>query len=271
MLQTVQRIGPVLDLFTPEHPEWGVSEVARALDLPRSSAHSLLSSLVDTGILGLRGRGRYRIGWRIVELHASLNSGPNLRSCAAPILADTSRRIGETLHLAVLERDKVLYLDKAVADRTVTVMGAKIGSRLDPHCSAVGKVLLAFAADDVVDRVCAAPMRRLTPATMTNPAVLRRELDTIRTQGFALDKGEIIADVHCVAAPVRDDTGSVVAALSTTVPTSRFAARGAELRTAVLGAAAAVSAALRSAARTADAGPADWIAVRGEVADPGAP
>lgn len=255
MLQTVQRIGPVLDLFTPDHPEWGVSEVARAIEIPRSSAHSLLSSLVETGILSLRSRGRYRIGWRVVELHASLNSGADLRTCAGPVLTQASQRLGETLHLAVLERDKVLYLDKAVADRTVTVMGAKLGSRLAPHCSALGKVLLSHAGAQVMDRVCAAPLRRLTSATLTDPALLRRELTAVRTHGMAYDRGELVTDLHCVAAPVRDDLGTVIAAISLTAPANRFAATQAELRAAVVGAAAQVGQALKAAARSPELRP----------------
>ena len=103
-LQTVQKIGPVLDLFTVERPEWGVSEVAGELGVPRSSAHALLASLVDIGLLQCRARGRYRIGWRVVELNQALQGTVDVKSCAAPILQALSEKLGETTHLAVLER-----------------------------------------------------------------------------------------------------------------------------------------------------------------------
>jgi DNA-binding IclR family transcriptional regulator len=169
-----------------------------------------------------------------------------LRSVAAPILAETAERVGETIQLAVLERDKVLYVDKVVATKTITVNGARIGWRLDAHCSAVGKVLLAFADEAVSERVCGGPLRRLTAATVVNPAELRRELEVIRVAGVAFDRGEILPDIHCVAAPVRDERGVVIAAMSLTAPANRFAARREELKAAVVAACAGASRALKA-------------------------
>lgn len=89
-LQTVQKIGPVLDLFTVRRPEWGVTEVAAEIGVPRSSAHALLASLVDIGLLQCRSRGRYRIGWRVVELNQTLQGTVDVRTVAAPALAALS-------------------------------------------------------------------------------------------------------------------------------------------------------------------------------------
>lgn len=241
MLQTVQKIGPLLDLFTIERPEWGVSEVAEAIGVPRSSAHALLSSLVETGLLQCRTRGRYRIGWRIVELSETLRGSVDVRSAAAPVLQDLVRTYGETSHLAVMERHKVLYVDKVLGNHVINVVGARVGAQLDPHCSAVGKVLLAHREPEELRRfVLDKPLRRLTPATITNPKALEQELAGIRTAGFAFDAGEAVSEVHCVAAPVRDEMGSVVAAISMTVPATRFAPARNEFRRAVIGAAAQV-------------------------------
>ncbi len=242
MLQTVQKIGPVLDLFTMERPEWGVSEVAEEIGVPRSSAHALLASLVEIGLLQCRTRGRYRIGWRIVELSETLRGSVDVHSTAAPVLEELVDRHGETAHLAVMERWKVLYIDKIVGTHVVTVVGARVGAQLDPHCSAVGKVLLAHRDPEEVRRfVTDKPLRRLTPSTITNPVALSQELTSIRAAGCAFDAGEAVTEVHCVAAPVRDEMGSVVAAISMTVPASRFVPQRNELRRAVTAAAADVS------------------------------
>lgn len=172
-LQTVQKIGPVLDLFTVERPEWGVSEVATTIDLPRSSAHALLSSLVDIGILQCRARGRYRIGWRVVELGQALRGTVDVRSCAAPVIDRLVDKYGETTHLAVMERWRVLYVDKVVGTHNITVQGARVGTRLDAHCTAVGKVLLAQLHDAELRRFFdSATLRRRTPTTITDPAAL---------------------------------------------------------------------------------------------------
>jgi DNA-binding IclR family transcriptional regulator len=249
MLQTVQKIGPVLDLFTIDRPEWGVSEVAEAIGVPRSSAHALLSSLVETGLLQCRTRGRYRIGWRIVELSETLRGTVDVRSASAPVLQDLVDRFGETSHLAVMERYKVLYVDKIIGNHVVNVTGARIGAQLDAHCSAVGKVLLAHRDPEEIRRfVTDKPLRRLTPSTITNPRALAQELDTVRTAGCAFDLGEAVAEVHCVAAPVRDDLGAVVAAISMTVPASRFAPARNEFKRAVVAAASEVSKRIAAAA-----------------------
>ncbi|KOS56520.1 IclR family transcriptional regulator [Rhodococcus rhodochrous] len=247
-LQTVQRIGPVLDLFTVQHPEWGVSEVAAAIDVPRSSAHALLSSLVDTGLLQCRARGRYRLGWRVVELGETLRGTVDVRSCAAPVLERLVEKCGETTHLAVMDRWNVLYVDKILGNHNITVQGARIGTRLDAHSTAVGKVLLAQLEELEVRRYLALrPLRRLTPSTTTNPQALLDALAGVRSAGFAVDLGETVSEVHCVAAPVRDDLGSVVAAVSVSVPATRFVQRRPQLERAVVGAAHEITRAIAEA------------------------
>jgi DNA-binding IclR family transcriptional regulator len=236
-LQTVQKIGPVLDLFTASRPEWRAAEIAAALDAPRSSVHDLLSSLVDTGLLQCRARGRYRIGWRVVELSETLRATVDVRSCAAPILQELAHKYGETAHLAVLERDRVLYVDKVLGNHVINVSGARVGARLEPHCSAVGKVLLAQCeAEELTRHLTGKPLRRLTPSTIIDAAALTRELVSVRRAGCAFDAGETVPEVHCVAAPVRDEMGVVIAAVSITVPASRFGPARQEFTNAVLAA-----------------------------------
>jgi DNA-binding IclR family transcriptional regulator len=248
-LQTVQKIGPVLDLFTIQRPEWGVSEVAAAIAVPRSSAHALLSSLVDTGLLQCRTRGRYRLGWRIIEMGQTLRGTVDVRSCAAPILEQLVERYGETAHLAVMERSQVLYVDKVVGTHNITVQGARVGARLEAHTTAVGKVLLAQLEDVEVRRYLASrTLRRLTPSTITNPDALRDALTVVRSSGYAFDIGEAVAEVNCVAAPVRGDMGDVIAAVSISVPASRFVPRKQEFTRAVVSAAHEISAAIAKAA-----------------------
>lgn len=260
-LQTVQKIGPVLDLFTVQRPEWGVSEVAAAIDVPRSSAHALLASLVDTGLLQCRNRGRYRLGWRIVELGETLRSTVDVRSCSAPVLEELVENYGETTHLAIMERWSVLYVDKVIGTHNITVQGARVGTRLEAHSTAVGKVLLAQLDKTELQRyLTARPLRRLTPSTTTSPHALADALEMTRMAGVAVDMGETVSEVHCVAAPVRDDMGSVVAAVSISVPATRFASRRAQLERAVIAAANKIT---RSIAEAADIVPLERNVSRG--------
>lgn len=250
-LQTVQKIGPVLDLFTVERPEWGVTEVASAIGVPRSSAHALLASLVDIGLLQCRSRGRYRIGWRIVELNQTLQGTVDVRTCAAPILRSLSEKYGETAHLAIMERYRVMYVDKVVGTHVINVSGARIGAHLDAHCSAVGKALLAHRHPGEIERnVLNSPLHRYTASTITSAAELTRELKAVLRHGCAFDNGEAVADVNCVAAPIRDEMGVVVAAISITAPASRFVPTQQEFRRAVIGAANAVTKSLTASVPT---------------------
>jgi Transcriptional regulator len=141
-----------------------------------------------------------------------------------------------------MERHKVLYVDKVLGNHVINVVGARIGAQLDAHCSAVGKVLLAHREPEELRRfVLDKPLRRLTPTTITNPRALEQELSGVRTAGCAFDAGEAVTEVHCVAAPIRDDMGSVIAAVSMTVPASRFAPARSEFRRAVIAAGAEIS------------------------------
>ena len=241
MLQTVQKIGPVLDLFTAQRPEWGVSEMASALALPRSSVHAILSSLVDTGLLQTRSRGRYRIGWRVVELNETMRSSVDVRTLALPTLQALVKAQRETAHLAVMENGKVLYVEKVIGTHNLIVRGAHVGTLRDAHCSGVGKVLLAGEQPTNRHSVLDRPLRRLTSSTIVDPRKLMAELDKVKTTGIAFDHGETVSEVRCVAAPVTDELGSVIAAISITVPITRFPQRLPELTAAVTAAAHEVS------------------------------
>lgn len=252
MLQTVNKIGPILDLFTAESPEWGVSQVAEAIGAPRSTTHALLSSLVSTGLLQTRGRGRYRIGWRVLELNEVLRAGVDLRALAAAPLLELSKQLRETVQLGVLEGERVLYIDKIVGPQVLTVNGAALGTRLEAHASAIGKVMLAHQDRAQLERrLHTHQLRRFTDRTIVDPAELLSHLRAVAQRGYAIDDGEILLGVCCVAAPIRDEHGMVVAAISATMPETRFRTRLAEARTAVQTTAKAVS---ENISRAADSG-----------------
>lgn len=183
-----------------------------------------------------------------MELGETLRGTVDVRSCAAPVLERLVEKYGETTHLAVMDRWNVLYVDKILGNHNITVQGARVGTRLDAHSTAVGKVLLAQLEEIEVRRYLAMrPLRRLTPSTTTNPQALLDALAGVRSAGFAADLGETVSEVHCVAAPVRDDLGSVVAAVSVSVPATRFAQRRPQLERAVVGAAHEITRAIAEA------------------------
>jgi DNA-binding IclR family transcriptional regulator len=147
---------------------------------------------------------------------------------ARPFLEELMTATGETSHLAVLDDGMALYVDKVESQRMLS-RPSHVGRRLPAFCTGVGKALLAFAPGEVIDAVLARGLERFTPNTIIEPERLRAELDGIRRSGYAVDNEEIEEGLVCVAAPVRDRAGLVVAAVSIGGPASRVRQRGLEL------------------------------------------
>ena len=242
MLQTVQRAAQVLRLFTPEQAEWGVTEVAAALGLPKSGAHSLLSTLASEGLLQRMPGGRYRLGWSLFEHSQTLLETTDFLLIARRVMEQLVAGWGETTHLAVLIDGQVLYVEKLQGDRALEIVLSRVGKRLPAHCSGVGKVLLAHRPwEEVLAIVKRQGLPSLTPNTITSIDRLRIELEEVRLQGFAYDQEEVMVGLCCAAAPIRDETGEVIAALSLSVPAYRFYPYRQRLTTAVIEAAQHVS------------------------------
>jgi len=242
MLQTIEKAGKVLALFDREHTEWGVREVAETLGLAKSSAHDLLTSLAQVGLLGKTEEGRYRLGWRLVTLSETLLATTELRREARPVLEELAGQYQETIHLAILDDTKVVYADKLEGKQAVRVELTSLGTRLYPHCTALGKVLLAYRPEADVKRIVKTnSLPRFTPNTITDECKLEQTLTKIRKQGYAYDLEEILPDLCCVGAPIYNYTGHVIAALSMSIPTYRFQRSQAEFRQAIVRAAKMVS------------------------------
>jgi DNA-binding IclR family transcriptional regulator len=235
MLQTIQKAAELLSLYDREHTEWGVREVATRLKVAKSSAHDLMSSLAQLGFLNKTDDNRYRLGWRLVTLSETLLATTELRKEAHPILEDLVAQYQETIHLAVLDDTQAVYVDKLEGRQAVRVELTSLGARLYAHCSALGKVLLAYRDEEDVRRIIeTAGLPRFTDNTIINEQELLQNLAKIRKQGFAYDLEEILPDLCCVAAPIYDYTSSVIAAISMSVPAYRFRRSQTEYRDAVV-------------------------------------
>jgi IclR family transcriptional regulator, KDG regulon repressor len=242
MLQTIQKAGELLALYDREHAEWGVREVATKLKVAKSSAHDLMSSLAKLGFLNKTEDNRYRLGWRLVTLSETLLATTELRKEARPVMEDLATQYQETIHLAVLDDTQAVYVDKLEGRQAVRVELTSLGARLYAHCSALGKVLLAFSDVEEVKRIIqTAGLPRFTANTITDQEELLQNLAKIRKQGFAYDLEEILPDLCCVAAPIYEYSGNVIAAISMSIPAFRFRRSQMEFRDGVMRAAKKIS------------------------------
>lgn len=249
VLASVSKALTLLDAFSAEQPELSLSELARRAGAHKSSAFRLLSTLEAHGFVEKAPSGRgYRLGWKLVELAGRLLSRNELRELAAPFLEELAESSGEIVHLSVLDRSEIVYLDKRGRSQPLTV-STTIGGRSPAHASAMGKVLLAgLPAGEAERQLGRQPLRRFTPTTITDRRRLAKELQDICRQGFALDNEETFPGIRCVAAPLKDAEGRVRAAISVTAPSQRLGARRqAELSKWVMDTAARISERMRAA------------------------
>jgi DNA-binding IclR family transcriptional regulator len=208
----------LLGVFDSEHRSLTLSELARRTGTPLGTAHRLVGELVRWGALAREPDGGYVIGRRIWQLGLLAPVQSELRTAASPFLHDLYGATLATVHLAVRDGLEVLYIDRLAGHVSVPVV-SKIGSRLPLHATGVGKVLLAYAPDDVRANALQ-NLTRVTAYTVTQPARLLEQLRRVRAEGYATTGEEMSLGACSVAVPVRNGD-TVVAALGMVVPDLR--------------------------------------------------
>lgn len=199
-----------------------VSELGRMLGLHKSTVYRFLETLCREGYVVQDPHDeKYRLSLKILRLGHNLLSNLDYRNVARPYLEQLAAQTGETAYLAVLDEGQVLYLDRvSLTDKLQTM--CKIGDRNFVHCTALGKAQIAYLPEEKVEQIISMwGMPALTSHTITDLGVLKERLAEVRKLGYAVDDVEAEDDVRCVAAPIRDYTGSVVAAVSVSGPSSR--------------------------------------------------
>ncbi|MFM2033178.1 MAG: hypothetical protein RLZZ297_1943 [Chloroflexota bacterium] len=225
--QVVKSAARVFDVFEllVQHPDGlSMTEISDALDFPKSSAHGLLSTMVARGYLRDGRRDRtYRLGPALFELGSRYIASTDLVSDGWEIVRATSRACNETVHLAVLDGSDVLYVAKEESTNTIRMVSA-VGKRFPAYATGVGKVLLGnFTDQRLRDHIPADdPLPRITPNTITDVTTLVDTIEAARARGYAIDIEESTVGLCCVAAPVFDASGNIVAGMSISVPSMRF-------------------------------------------------
>jgi DNA-binding IclR family transcriptional regulator len=225
LVQTIERVATIMDILSEYSHGLSLGDLSTEAGLPKGTTHRLVSSLVYFGFVRQDFTSKkYLLGFKLMELGNVVLSKMDLRNEARSELIHLAEVVQETVHLVVRDNNEVLYIDKVEPHpmNTGLQMVSKLGTRIPMHSSSVGKILLAYLPDEKIEQIIndkGLPGR--TANTITDPTDLKENLKRIRTQGYAIDNEENEMGVRCVAAPIRDMTGKVVAAMSISTPTAR--------------------------------------------------
>lgn len=216
----IERMTLILDAFDGSSPRLTLQEIAARSGLPRSTAHRILDTLVRLRWLEHRAGG-YRLGMRSLELGGLAVAHNELREATGPLLHDLHQRTRTTVHLAVLDRLDIVYLDR-VSGGGGSAVRTRVGGRTPAHATAAGKAILAWLDPRVVDATFRDRMVPRTPRTLPTVEALAQELVAVRARGgVAYDREESAPGIACVAAPLRG-SGRAIAAISLTGPARKI-------------------------------------------------
>jgi len=191
-------------------------ELSQRARLPKASGHRLIQTLEDIGAVMRGPDGRYRLGMTLVSLSHDVAVNDLLRETAQVALKAISERLDLTVHMGLLQDGMVTYIAQ-VSDSTNFSANTRIKARHEAYCSALGKVLLAALAADAFESFLQnGEFVSMTPRTITEPALLRAEIERVRASGFAVDDEEAVLGVRSIAVPICDSDGRTVAAISAT-------------------------------------------------------
>jgi len=219
---SVIKAQKILDTFRRFNQPVSLKIIAGASGLSLAATHRLVATLEYVGVLRTDTNGRYLLSAKIAEL------GDQARRMAAPqallnsLIEEVSKSVGETAHVAILNGDMIKYVAKSETARGLRTV-TQVGKELEAYCTGVGKVLLAFSSVRVRKRyLMGGEFVRLTDKTISNSDTLKAELSKIRAIGYAIDNEEFEEGLRCVAVPIMNKKGKVIASLSVSGPVSRI-------------------------------------------------
>lgn len=223
IIQSIDRALQVLELFSLEKPEWGVTEISKALNIYKSNVHNVLTTLAERGFVIKDSKtDKYKLGIKFFELGSVVIKNMDLRKIAHPYMEKLLKEFNETVHLGILVEGEILSIEQEESDQSLSPR-IFIGKRTPLHCTGVGKAIMAYLPKDkfaFIIKEMGIP--RYTENTISNEEELEKELEKIRKQGYAVDNMEHEEGVRCVAGPIRDYTGKASASLSVSGPAFRI-------------------------------------------------
>jgi DNA-binding IclR family transcriptional regulator len=222
-MRSTERIAQVLSLFTSTRPERTTSETAELLGIANSTAHDLLNGLAADGLLSRVAPGRFLLGPRIAQLAATLQASDTLIEASSAILPSLASKYGETCDVLRLVDGSMVSMTASEGKARVRVGRGTIGPETPLHVTAPGKLLMsALSLAELSRQLSGMELLACTPQSVTQKSILRDQIARIREEGYADEVGEFDEDLATTAAPIRNHSGVVVAALCLLVPANRL-------------------------------------------------
>jgi DNA-binding IclR family transcriptional regulator len=222
-LQSLDRAVRLLELLGESEAPLALADVCERMDLHKSTAHRALMVLERTGLIERTPENRFRLGLKLYELGSRAVEQIDLRARVHPWFRKLSAQVGETVHLGVLQKTAVVYLDKVEPNNRRVWLESRIGASNPVYCTAMGKAILAFLPPEEAAAIIARiRFVRYTPRTLVTAEALQRSLERVRRRGYAIDDEEVECGVRCVGAPILNESGRPVAAVSVSGPSSRI-------------------------------------------------
>jgi DNA-binding IclR family transcriptional regulator len=224
-LQGLDRVVAILDLLGASNDSLSLAEICQRMGLHKSTAHRALMALERTGMIERAPANRYRLGLKLYDMGSRAVEQIDLRSRVHPYLRKLALRVGETVHLGVLHKIRVVYIDKVEPINRRVCISSRTGTSNPVYSTSLGKSILAYLpAEEVVKTVAKIQFTGFTSKTLTSPEELLEALERVRRRGYAVDDEEMEIGTRCVGAPILDATGHPIAAVSISGSATRLAA-----------------------------------------------
>jgi DNA-binding IclR family transcriptional regulator len=224
-LHGLERAVSVLEVLSESDVPLSLAEICSRMGLHKSTAHRVLMVLERSALIERTQENRFRLGLKLYELGNRAVEQIDLRARVYPFFRRLAMQVGETVHLSVLQKTSVVYLDKVEPNRRVC-MSSKIGTSNPVYCTSMGKAMLAFQPEETIEQIVAKiRFVRFTQKTLCSREKLLKYLETVRRRGYAIDDEEIEVGVRCVGAPILNQNHYAIAAVSVSGPSSRITAQ----------------------------------------------
>ena len=222
-IKVLNKTFSILEILLQHGSAMNMTEISKKLRLYPSTIHRILDTLKYWGYVEQDpNTQKYQLGLKLLELGMAKFHQMDLVREATPYLKELVKECNETVHLGVLEEGEVMYLAKEESSQTIRMI-SYVGKRAPVYCTSLGKVLLAYLSEEGRKKILdEKELTRFTENTITDKSKLKKELDKVRKQGFALDSEENEKDICCIAAPIRNYQGKVIAAISISGPVYRI-------------------------------------------------